>query len=126
MSARPSVICPRCGGADGVVASVDGDVVVRRCWCGHEFEVTAAEVPADPGLGSRVRAEALAEVEREAAALGEADNRSAFALGVLHVYVERAVEQLHLAGCVVASAELAEADEAAHRIAFGSALRVVA
>jgi len=100
---------------------------VRRCWCGHEFEVAAAEVPVDPGLDSRVRAEALAEVEREAAAtLGEADNRSAFALGVLHVYIERAAEQLRLAGCVVASVELTEADEAAHRIAFGSALRVVA
>lgn len=125
MSPRPSVICPRCGGADGVVASVDGGLVVRRCWCGHEFEVAAAP-PAVDLPDTRVRVEALAEVEAEAARLGEGDNRAAFALGVLHVFVERAAGELVAAGCGAAAEDLVAADEAAFRIAFGRPLRVVA
>lgn len=35
-TARPTVVCPRCGGADTRLVSTDG---TRRCGCGQEFEV---------------------------------------------------------------------------------------
>lgn len=53
MSSRPSLICPRCGAADGEVVSIDGTVVVRRCWCGHEFTVVP-ERPVPPVESVRV------------------------------------------------------------------------
>lgn len=119
--ARPSLVCPRCGSADtlGVVVGVD-DRVVRRCLgCEHRFTVGPSDVD-ETAVRAWLRAETIAEVEAYAADnLGRVDNRAAFAVGMLHVYIERAVEQLHLAGCTVEALELDEAERAAHRIAFG-------
>lgn len=47
MTARPSLVCPRCGGLESVAVSIDGTVVVRRCWCGQEFDVDLM-VPPEP------------------------------------------------------------------------------
>lgn len=119
--ARPTVVCPRCGSEDGIGVVVGpDDQVVRRCLgCEHRFTVAPVEVE-EAEVRARIRAEALDAVEAEAVtSLDLADNRAAFALGVLHVYIERAVAQLHLAGSQIDALELDEAERAAHRIAFG-------
>jgi len=36
---RPTVVCPRCGSVETVAVAINGRVVVRRCWCGQEFDV---------------------------------------------------------------------------------------
>lgn len=47
---RPTVVCPRCGSVETVAVAITGTVVVRRCWCGQEFDVDTAQPAPDREL----------------------------------------------------------------------------
>lgn len=87
MTARPSLVCPRCGSSDIHVAQVDGDGNVRvRCsdpQCNHPWEVPAPSpsvVPQLRELGARLagqrRAVARANQPRRRHERAESVNRA--------------------------------------------------
>lgn len=120
MSARPSLVCPRCGDVDGLVHTITPSGVVFRCSCGHRFDVEPERPVGAPAGAAVGDGGTLGELTSELLAAVDADaNRMALAFGALSVFVERAAGALRSAGLPAEAVELEEALAMARRVAYG-------